>query len=555
MMEYIFKYRIQTGLAAMMVAASLSVSCTDTWDDHYGKGQEVHGNTLWQNISEDGELAQFARVLKSCGYDTRLNDRQVFTVFAPVIDKQTADSLIDVYTTEKNRGVKESDNSMIVQFLNNHIALYGHSVSGETNDSLYMWNGKNMKLTSTTFGSYELLAGQRVSSNGILYKVGGIQPYFRNIWEQIQFDPRLSHLSDYISRFNRYELDPDASVPGGVVDGNIVYLDSVTYFYNSLISSLGYINREDSSYIMMAPVNDVWDEKVEQYKRYYVYNNKVTGRDSLQNLRATSALLEDLFYNRNTQRSIEDSICSTTYSSFTPGYSVYEKPFQPGGIFYGMEQLDCSNGTLYVAEQFPIHPEQSYFMRTFNMEAETESYYEVENEDVTNCFERTLPNTSEFKVSKDKFLLISAVRTSNTSVTFSLPNILSGCYYDIYCVFVPAIAYDENATAQERLPYRASFYLSYKQQNGTYYNERLNTALENPNPAPGQQKRYYVTQPDVVDTVLVVKNMKFPVTNIGDNETEVKLQIRSNVNQSEQTVYSRTMRVDCFLLRPHVEED
>ncbi|MCM1107754.1 MAG: fasciclin domain-containing protein [Clostridium sp.] len=550
------KYKIQTGLAAMVAATSLTVGCSDAWDDHYGNGSEVQGNTLWQVVSNDGQLTQFARVLDCCGYSTRLNDRQVFTVFAPVIDEHTADSLIEVYNTEKQRGVKDTENAMIVQFLNNHIALYGHSVSSQTNDSLYMWNGKNMRLTSTAFGNHRFVGdGQQVASNGILYKIDGIQPYYRNVWEQVQYDPRISHIADYISTFSRYELDTDASVPGGVVDGNIVYLDSVMHFTNDLIGALGWINREDSSYIMMAPVNDVWDDKLEQYKQYYVYNSRVTGRDSLQQVRAAAALLEDLVFNRNTQKSIEDSICSTTYSPFTPGYSVFQKPFQPGGLFYGMEKVECSNGFLYVAEQFPIHPEQSYFMRAFAMEAESDRYYTIDDENLTNCYERTVPAASEFDVSDDKFLLIASARTSNTSVTFSLPNVLSGCYYDIYCVFVPAIAYDENATAQERLPYRASFYLSYKQANGTYYNERFTTALNNPDPKPGIQARYYVTEPDVMDTVLVAKNIKFPVTNIGDNDTEVKLQLRSNVSQSDQTKYSRNMRVDCFLLRPHVEEE
>lgn len=555
MMKDIFKHKVQAGLAVMVTAASLAVSCTDTWDDHYGQEPAAQGKTLWQSIAEDGELSQFARVLQSCGYDRRLNDRQVFTVFAPVLDEHKTDSLINVYNEDKKKGVKDSENAMIVQFLNNHIALYNHSVSSVTNDSLYMWNGKNIKLTSTAFGNEGFRGDQLVASNGVLYKINGIQPYFRNIWEQVQHDPRLSHLSDYIAKFSRYVLDTDASVPGGVVDGNIVYLDSVVYFYNSLMLGWGQINHEDSSYIMLAPVNEVWDAKVKQYKNYYVYHKNVSGKDSLQQLHATAAVLEDLVYNRNEQRSIEDSICSTTYSPFAPRYSVYRNPFKPGGIFYGREEMKCSNGTLYVAEDFPMHPEQSYFMRAFKVEAETEAYYTVENENVTNCTDRTVPSTSPFRVSMDKFLMISSVGNSNTQVTFSFPNILSGVYYDIYCVFVPAIAYSEYATPQERLPYRATFHLSYRKDDGTYNNENLSRPLDNPNPVPGLQNRYYVTRPDVMDTVLVARNQQFPVTNIGDNETELKLQIRSSVSQSEQTTYSRTMRIDCFLLRPHVEKE
>ena len=43
------KYYIQTGVVAL-AAATVGVSCTDTWDDHYSVNGTVPGATLWENM-------------------------------------------------------------------------------------------------------------------------------------------------------------------------------------------------------------------------------------------------------------------------------------------------------------------------------------------------------------------------------------------------------------------------------------------------------------------------------------------------------------------------
>ena len=65
----------------MAIALSIT-SCTDTWDDHYNIGSTYGGN-LWESISTNPELSNFANVVKACGYDASLASSQMFTVFAP----------------------------------------------------------------------------------------------------------------------------------------------------------------------------------------------------------------------------------------------------------------------------------------------------------------------------------------------------------------------------------------------------------------------------------------------------------------------------------------
>ena len=85
------KYYIQTGVVAL-AAATVGVSCTDTWDDHYSVNGTVPGATLWENMQLDESIRPFVRVLDSCGYKDILNANQVFTVWAPEITASSYES-------------------------------------------------------------------------------------------------------------------------------------------------------------------------------------------------------------------------------------------------------------------------------------------------------------------------------------------------------------------------------------------------------------------------------------------------------------------------------
>ena len=105
----IFKtYKIQA-LAAIMAALCYS-SCSDKWDEHYGENSEgIVNATLWEAISGNADLTNFAKVAKACGYDLALDGSQTFTVFAPTnssLSAEQADSLVNLYTERKAEGVK-----------------------------------------------------------------------------------------------------------------------------------------------------------------------------------------------------------------------------------------------------------------------------------------------------------------------------------------------------------------------------------------------------------------------------------------------------------------
>ena len=66
----ISKKLLYNKVLGLAVAALTFVACTDTWDDHYeslgGGANGMHEGTLWQAISNNQNLSNFAKVLEKC---------------------------------------------------------------------------------------------------------------------------------------------------------------------------------------------------------------------------------------------------------------------------------------------------------------------------------------------------------------------------------------------------------------------------------------------------------------------------------------------------------
>ena len=263
-------YKIYSKVIGLAVAALTLAACSDTWDDHYDKkGEGTNDATLWQAITQNGNLSNFAKVVQACGYDKALNSSQVFTVFAPTNDNfsaQEAEELIAGYNAEKGK-VMDDDNTVIKEFIQNHIAMYNHSVSPMRDDSLVMMNGKNMFLTSGSFGGNQILSSNVHYNNGVLFTIQGKAQYFPTVFEYLRKDADLDSIASffYNTRFYRKEFVPGRSVAGGLENGKTVYLDSVFVQQNDLWDYLwAYTNEEDSTYWMVVPTNQVWKELIEE---------------------------------------------------------------------------------------------------------------------------------------------------------------------------------------------------------------------------------------------------------------------------------------------------
>ncbi len=571
-MKYSNKYIKVLGLALTALAFH---ACSDDWDEHYKVQPQVSGVSLWQTISTDENLSNFKLVLEHCGYDKVLSSPQVFTVFAPTNDyfsEAQANAQKAIYDEDKQKGRKEKENRAIKEFVMNHIALYNHSVSTDFNDTIVMMNGKYLSLVNKTvggqsagsIGDQSFLSSQQPHGNGILYMVDGQVDYFPNVLEQLDKVDGLDSIAAFFDRYNEYEFIPELSVPGGIVNGQTVYLDSVTQLENDLFGFVGLLDDEDSTYWMVAPTNETWNTLVDEYTNYYNYDDKVAKRDSLQYLYSRLAIVRGTVFSAtvNPEETLYDSVKSTNamnyrsrylqYGNYDTYYYQYVRPYDEGGIFSDVDIIQCSNGEVRKANTWNIDKSQT-FSQMILTEGETRSalaYIDGSKEESTNPKTRTSTvavrpgNPFYNKVSGNSFIEIAPTTgVVMPSATFFIRNVLSNMPYDIYAVMVPALAVDTLATTIQRLPTLARFTLRYHGQDGKEASKVvLQSKME--------------TTPDVLDTLLLGTNIMIPTCSYGVDEPQVTLEVENRVGTSQNNrTHQRTMRLDAIIFKPHVGEE
>lgn len=576
---YIFK-----ALFAIPVAASLTFSaCSDTWDEHYNPEaqNQISGQSLWATIESNSELSNFASVLKAVGYDKSLAGSQAFSVFAPVnseFSAEEAQALIDAYNTQKAAGVKDDENTTIKEFVKNHIALYNTSVSSQTNDSLTMMNGKYQILTSNTFSGKDLLTYNTACANGILYTLDGQATFSPNVYEYLSKDADLDSAANFITFFSEYEFDAANSVPGEIVDGKTVYLDSVTNLVNDEMHRyLGRIDSEDSTYWMVVPNNDIWNANVPQLEQYFVYDNTVSKRDSLQWAHARFALLRGTVFSRTTNpdAAINDSVLSTSAVSYNDRvaawgnydlkYYQYSKPFADGGVFNGTTNISCSNGQVMKASTWNFKPSDTYLQRLL-FEGESSSRQDSVQTDtkqnpLAEVTTKSVSTSNPYydKISNNRFAQWTLTGGTQARIYYSLPtDMLANVGYDIYVRMAPALAGDTLATDLERAPTKFRVYLRYQREDGTLSETTRNwTLLDGKNNTTSTSKAYFTTQKDSVDIIKIGNNIKIPYTTYGAGvSSKCELIFQTNVSNSElrNGTYNRILNIDEILVIPHEEK-
>ncbi len=565
--------------------STLIIACSDAWDDHYDETsvpQQAEGS-LWEAIKGNDQLSNFSRVIEATGYDKALASNQVFTVFAPTNDALSAaeaETLIGDYKKEKAANVKDQDNLTIKEFVQNHIALYNHSVSQHTDTSVMMMNGKYLDLSYSKLGKSDFLTKNELKSNGLLYTLRQKAEYFDNIYEYLLKDAELDSTGNFLKTFTRYEFLPMSSVPGGIIDGRTWYIDSVFVQGNILFEkdraayspfmgnneTMGKINSEDSTYWMVAPTNDVWNTLVPQYEKYFNYDDMVEHADSLRWFYTRMGILGGTVFSEsmNLDRSgnwNKDSVMSVNSSpyaerwsrwgDFQQKYFQYDKPFDEGGIFTGVTEVDCSNGKVLKASNWK-HDKRQGFYQDIMVEAENRNYIASYNEKTTN-YPSVESVTSEYtdffgKVSnKNQFLFVTPSGVSQSEITFKLPNLLSEVGYDIYVVFVPGIAND--AFSPDTVPVKFGATYNYHEQDGDYMNSDIKLYK------PGEKTLDFVTNPNAIDTVLIAENLSVPTSSFGLSP-QFLLTLKSRLRSSERQThtYTANMRIDFIILKPHEDE-
>ncbi|HEY6913682.1 MAG TPA: fasciclin domain-containing protein [Paludibacter sp.] len=505
----------------LFLSIVLFVSCTDEiWNQHYNPQANIVANdNLWTTIENTPELSRFAKVLKSHGYDKTLSQTQAYTIFAP------DNNAMEAIDTSKMDVKKE--------LIENHISRYFLPATGYQNVAIATLNGKRNSLYYADgryhYGDAQFAnpAKDIVASNGIVHVLNGVAKFSPNIWEYLSKRSDMDSLRNYLYSFNDLLFVPELSVPGGTENGQQTYLDSVFVNYNKKLSSLrGYIDAEDSSYIMLAPNNAAWQNAYNNIKSYYKYSGSKNYADSMQRVNTKAAMVKDLFFNSHAQKSPVDSMVSTVRSTF----------YNPQYLFDGADMVKTSNGLVYITNDLKIDALSSWF-KPITVEAEQV----VGREALSSTAYSERVNIVNAGVSGNKYLrLTPSSSTANPSVTFDIPGTLSSTY-DISCVFVSPYVYNPNALGVKKC--KVYFNLTY-----------TNAAGMKADPVRYPATGTIEVNPNKNDSILAFPNITFPVANAGEKVTTVKVQIISFVLRSETSNYSRELLIDCILLKPKKQQ-
>ncbi len=574
-------------LGVLMCMPAMWISCTDTWNEHFdAQGDAVASkSSLLANIAGDEKLGNFLRVVEAIGADDMLSSAQQYTVWAPRdLTAAQVDSIIAVYEQDKAGGRKLKDNRAMTQFIQNHISLFSRSISSMTNDTIPMLNNKYMHLVghSATSGTLQGHAFNEaiITNNGMLYKIDAPLTFAPNVREYLEQHSELDSISHFLKSFDKYYLDENASVAGGVVDGETVYLDSVTYLTNDILSKFGYIQREDSLYMFVAPTNELWKNQLEQYRQYFTFTQMIPNADSLASHLAKESIIRGRFFNisKNNKynRAPQDSLCNTMYvnqQKHMPRTNVFYAPRQ--GILSGLTPVACSNGTVYVDNSGIIPHARTFFTRT-DMPCYYSSYYNIpkdknnkEQQSVLSMTHEVYDTTGTTLLKKFDYLYVTDITTGkgHGEMEFKIPDVMSNVYYNIYLVTVPDM--------DKHLPSWFQSGLRIADEKGSFTNsrgdERSVEWFDNPNPVTPEKyadydemlkaknvERCYVASGEKVDTVLLQTAIKFPYANYGlsNPDPTVKLTIKSfGLSSPAETKYTRRLRLCEIILVPFENED
>jgi uncharacterized surface protein with fasciclin (FAS1) repeats len=523
-------------------ATTVLTACSD-WNDHYeGAADAAEGATLWEQLKANPQLSDFCDVLEQTkvyrmhkktpvSYADLLNGGQSFTVLAPVNGTFNKDSLLQLVQTVVG------DSAVEKSFVQNHLT---RSLVSSTPDAskMLMLNMKNMMMANGMVDDTPVTVANTKSSNGILHVMQHALPYKHNILEILCDHSQLKDIGANIRSFNEDIFDPTSSVSNGVIDGVPIYGDSVVYERNRLLENIGLLDAEDSTYLVVVPTTDGWNKVYNETAQYFNYDNSIEKRDSLQQYYTMRALMEDAVFNMTDQKSVNDSLISVPYihttQSFEKGkkvYHVFQKPFEEGGILYGAQKVQCSNGWVYTTPEWSFKPTDTFFKE---IRTEGESTWMITQE--RDCSYNSRRQLADSISSGSYLQIIPRTGTSNWELTFRISNTLSGDY-DICAVILPQSVAGLSSTK----PCKFKAAINYVDENNTPQSFNCgNTQFE--------------SDPSRVDTIVVAEAFHFPTCNFDQNEVKVTLKLQCSILARETSRYSREMYLDCIYLRPRTSK-
>lgn len=595
-------------IACGMLAAT---SCTDYID--YNTVPEAidpaADKTLWENISANDNLSDFASVLQRVGYDKVLNTPGAYTVWAPINGSFDMDSLSQV-----------SDAKVEKEFLRNVIASYTHRENDLNDTIVYMLNGKLLKFSNKntpalSFDGQSILPNSinpavfnYPSVNGLLYNVAVPAAFRYNGYEYISEAADIANsMATYVKKYETIILDEASSIKGDIIDGVQHYDDSVVIVTNTLIEDnlRSQINNEDSTYTVLIPTDEAWEEAYKRISSYYKYIPKIAYQDlqstavgtnkgttgtimkadlgkvetTLSSAPAGSefSTAESYWTDSITKRWITNNLIFSetngkynskliTGMSFTENDTLYSttRNYLTNPTLLDeatIERIKLSNGHARIINRLPFTPEDTYapVIRTSNVGrivTATGSGYTYErihkvNLDPKVCvLEEGYPYLTYVKAD------IPSASNFAAELDFYLNDVLSTTY-DIYAVIVPARVEDPTTPDSVCKPYTLYFDINYTDASNTQITGRFDGDTIQVGTAKVKKVDPFLVGDLKVDTVKLGR-ITFPICYAG-TEAKPNIKVMHSVNSflsSYKKKYEQVLRVANIILEPvAMEED
>lgn len=540
--------------AATMLAVTSCSDFSDYNDTPVSDVQQAE-RTLWDNISQNDQLSDFATLVKKAGFDDELSQPHYYTVWAPLNGTYDASSLMSADSA-----------TVLYQFVKSHIAEYNHSVSGLVDERIHALNRKSFAFEGDgqyTYAGHTLRQLNLPNSNGIMHLLDGAARFYPNLYEYLFSCEGIDSVATFFKRYETSVLDTKNSVLGPTINGKQTYIDSVMITSNSLLNRIkAKLDKEDSTYTMLVPTNEAWLAHYDKISKCYNYINTTVAQNIDEATSTSSAptasvtvdaaytkdsltrlhLVSDLVYNNNNyynnwliDDTVEpyDTLYSTTYGYMTNPQEIMSRV---------IDRETMSNGTFCLVDSLAFRPWESWCyslgQSPLNSRTWTGSNTMVY---IDNTFFDDIKYVPKNPAQKQLgYLWVTPLSNyGKPQLDVKLRNVLSTTY-NIYIVLAPGQDVGEDADGNKFLkPNMLDFTLSYCDAKGKLATQKLNQKV--------------VNDPTRVDT-LAVGTFTFPVAyaGLGDNVyPNLKITTDFGVfDKAKMAAYTRDFSIISILMRP-----
>ncbi len=542
-------------MAAAVLLAATSCSDFSDYNDTPVSDVQQAERTLWENISQNDQLSDFATLVKKAGFDDELSQPHYYTVWAPLNGTYDASSLMSADSA-----------TVLYQFVKSHIAEYNHSVSGLVDERIHALNRKSFAFEGDgqyTYAGQTLRQLNLPNSNGIMHLLDGAARFYPNLYEYLFSCEGIDSVATFFKRYETSVLDTKNSVLGPTINGKQTYIDSVMITSNSLLNRIkAKLDKEDSTYTMLVPTNEAWLAQYDKISKCYNYINTTVAQNideatSTSNAPTASVtvdaaytkdsltrlhLVSDLVYNNNNyynnwlvDDTVEpyDTLYSTTYGYMTNPQEIMSRV---------IDRKTMSNGTFCLVDSLAFRPWESWCyslgQSPLNSRTWTGSNTMVYIDNTLFDAIKYVPKNPAQK--QLGYLWVTPLSNyGKPQLDVKLRNVLSTTY-NIYIVLAPGQDVGEDADGNKFLkPNMLDFTLSYCDAKGKLATQKLNQKV--------------VNDPTRVDT-LAVGTFTFPVAyaGLGDNVyPNLKITTDFGVfDKAKMAAYTRDFSIISILMKP-----